>query len=174
MPVQTQKDLFLHELGDIYDAEQRITNILPEMAKEAQDPDIKKAFEQHLTETKQQINNIEQCFKVLGVQPKTFPCLAIDGLNKEHDTFMREQPSAEILSMYDLEATVKTEHYEIASYQGLIDTAVTLGQQQCAQLLKQNLDQEEVMAEKMVLFARQIGKQMSGQVSRDIDVSDIE
>lgn len=70
MPVQTQKDLFLHELGDIYDAEQRIKNILPEMAKEAQDPDIKKAFEQHLTETNQQINNIEQCFKVLGVQPK--------------------------------------------------------------------------------------------------------
>jgi len=108
------------------------------------------------------------------VQPKTFPCLAIDGLNKEHDNFMSEQPSAEILSMYDLESTVKTEHYEIASYQGLIDTAVTLGQQQCAQLLKQNIDQEEVMAEKMVLFARQLGKQMSGQVSRDIDVSDIE
>lgn len=87
---------------------------------------------------------------------------------------MREQPSAEILSMYDLEAAVKTEHYEIASYQGLIDSATTLGQSQCAQLLKQNLDQEEVMAEKVVLFARQLGKQMAGQVSKDIDVSDIE
>jgi len=137
------KTTVLHELGDIYDAEQRITNILPEMAKEAQDPDIKKAFEQHLTETKQQINNIEQCFNLLGERPKTAPCLAIDGLKKEHDNFMREQPSAEILSMYDLESAVKTEHYEIASYQGLIDAAVTMGQQQCAQLLKQNLDQEE-------------------------------
>jgi len=174
MPVQTQKELFLHELGDIYDAEQRITNILPEMAKEAQDPDIKQAFEQHLTETKQQINNIEQCFQVFGERPKTVACFAIDGLKKEHDNFVREQPSAEILSMFDLEAAVKTEHYEIASYQGLIDTAVTLGQQQCAQLLKQNLDQEEVMAEKAVLFARQLGKQIAGQVSRDVDISDIE
>ncbi len=174
MPVQTQKELFLHELGDIYDAEQRISNILPEMAKEAQDPDIKKAFEQHLTETKQQITNIEQCFNILGEQPKTAPCLAIDGLKKEHDNFMREQPSADMLSMYDLEAAVKTEHYEIASYQGLIDAAVTMGQQQCAQLLKQNLDQEEVMAEKIVLFARQLGKQIAGQISKDVDVSDIE
>ena len=57
MPVQTQKELFLHELGDIYDAEQRITQILPEMVQEAQDPDIKKALQQHITETKQQINN---------------------------------------------------------------------------------------------------------------------
>ena len=174
MAVQTQKELFLHELGDIYDAEQRIANILPEMAKEAQDPDIKKAFEQHLTETKQQFTNIEQCFNVLGERPRTSSCLAIDGLRKEHDNFIREQPSAEILSMYDLEAAVKTEHYEIASYQGLIDAAVTLGQQQCAQLLKQNLDQEEVMAEKIVLFARQLGKQMAGQVNKDVDVSDIE
>src|SRR5215469_11144913 len=108
MPVQTQKELFLHELGDIYDAEQRITSILPEMAKEAQDPEIKKSFEQHLTETKQQITNIEQCFNILREPPKTAPCLAIDGLKKEHDNFMREQPSAEILSMYDLEAAVKT------------------------------------------------------------------
>ncbi len=174
MPVQTQKELFLHELGDIYDAEQRITHILPEMVREAQDPDIKKALEQHVTETKQQIINIEQCFQVLGEKPKTSACLAIDGLRKEHENFVREQPSPEILSMYDLEATVKTEHYEIASYQGLIDAAVTMGQQQCAQLLKKNLDQEEVMAEKIVLFARQLGKQMAGQVSRDIDVSDIE
>src|SRR5258708_31046040 len=134
------------------------------MAKEAQDPDIKKAFEQHLTETKQQINNIEQCFKVFGERPTTFPCFAIDGLKKEHDNFVREQPSAEILSMFDLEAAVKTEHYEIASYQGLIDTAVTLGQQQGPNLSNQTFDQEKFWPEKIFPLPRQQGSQMPAKV----------
>jgi ferritin-like metal-binding protein YciE len=156
--MQGVKDLFIHELGDIFDAEQRIVQILPVMAQETPDPEIKKTLEQHLDETKQQINNLEQCFQVLGTKPTRTACFAIEGLKKEHDSFINEHPSSEVLTMFNLDGAAKTEHYEIASYQGLIDRANFMGQKKCAELLHQNLMQEEAMAQRVVLFSRELSQ----------------
>lgn len=161
MALQKAQDLFLHELGDMFDAEQRIVQMLPIMAQETTNPEIQQAYKQHENETRQQIQNIERCFQLLGTQPKRTACFAIDGLKKEHDSFVQEQPSPMLLTMFDLDGAAKTEHYEIASYQGLIQQATLLGQRECAQLLQQNLDQEAAMAEKVVLFSRELGPQLA-------------
>ena len=73
---------------------------------------------------------------------------------------MQAQPSPMMLTMFDLGGAAKTEHYEIASYQGLIDQANLMGQKECAQLLQQNLQPEEAMAQKVVLFSRELGPQV--------------
>lgn len=161
MAMQSPQDLFMHELGDIYDAEQRIVKILPVMAQESQSAEVRQAFEQHEQETKQQILNLEQCFQVMGTSPKTTTCAALAGLKQEHDSFLRENPSPDVLTMFDLDGASKTEHYEIASYQGLIEKANLMGQRKCAQLLHQNLQQEEAMAQRVVLISRELGKQMA-------------
>jgi ferritin-like metal-binding protein YciE len=160
MSVKKAEELFLHELGGILDAEQRIVQMLPMMAKETENSEIQKAYQQHESETRQQIRNIEQCFQIMGEQPKTCSCMVVDGMRKEHDQFLKEQPSPMILTMFDLSGTAKTEHYEIASYQGLVEQANMMGQKQCAQLLQQNLQQEQAMAEKVALFARELGPQV--------------
>lgn len=164
MSMQKVQELFLHELGDMLDAEQRIVQILPIMAQEAQNPIIQQAYQQHEVETQQQIRNIERCFQIMGVQPKRTPCFAVDGLQKEHDGFLKERPSPIELMMFDLNGASKTEHYEIASYQGLIEQASLLGQRECVQLLQQNLTQEEAMAQKVVLFCREVGPQLAASV----------
>ncbi|HEX6121715.1 MAG TPA: DUF892 family protein, partial [Ktedonobacterales bacterium] len=87
-------------------------------------------------------------------------CAAIQGLKQEHDTFLKEGPSPEVLAMFDLGAASKTEHYEIAAYQGLIEKARLMGQQQVVQLLQQNLQQEEEMARKVQQLGQQLGPQM--------------
>src|SRR5215469_1123627 len=129
MPMQTPMDLFVHELGDIYDEENRLLQILPALADEASNPQVKNAFLQHLRETQQQVQNLEQCFQALGQQPQRETCAAIQGLKQEHDTFVKENPSPQVLDMFDLGAGLKTEYYEMASYQGLIEKAQLLGQQ---------------------------------------------
>ncbi len=163
MPMKSAQELFLHELADMYDAEQRIAQMLPTQAKETDNPEIKKALEVHLDETRQQIKNLEQCFEALGTKAQRSACFAVEGISKEHDAFLKEKPSPELLTMFNLSGTVKTEHYEIASYLGLIDAANFMGQQKCAKLLQQNLDQEEAMAERATLYARELGKQMASQ-----------
>jgi ferritin-like metal-binding protein YciE len=161
MAMQQMQDLFIHELGDMYDAEQRILQMLPQMAQEVNSGSIKSAFQQHEQETRQQVQNLEQCFQLLGTQPKRTSCQAIAGLKQEHDSFMKEQPSDELLTMFDLGGAAKTEHYEIASYQGLIEKATLLGKKDCAKLLQQNLQQEEAMAQKVTQLSQQLGKQVA-------------
>lgn len=161
MAIQNVQQLFVHELGDIYDAEQRILQMLPQMANESSDGQAKSAFQYHEQQTRQQMQNLEKCFQIMGEQPKRTSCQAIAGLMQEHDSFVKENPSAEMLTMFDLGGAAKTEHYEIASYQGLIEKANLLGKKDCAQLLQQNLSQEEEMAQKINQISKQMGRQVS-------------
>jgi ferritin-like metal-binding protein YciE len=166
MPMNSPHELFLHEIGDIYDAEQRILQILPALASESNDPMATQAYQMHEQQTRQQIQNLEQCYQILGVQPKRIPCTAIQGLKQEHDSFKKDNPSETILTMFDLVAALKTEHYEIASYRSLIDQARLMGQQQCVRLLEQNLQQEEAMAQKVTQIAHQLDQQQISQMGQ--------
>jgi ferritin-like metal-binding protein YciE len=157
--LQSPKDLFIHELGGMYDAEQKIAQMLPMMAQETNNPQIKNALQQHEQETKQQINNLEQCFQVLGMQPASVACMTVAGLKQEHDTFLKEKPSEEVLNLFNLDAADKTEYFEIASYKGLIEKANLMSQRECISLLQQNLRQEEAMAQKVETLSHEIGKQ---------------
>lgn len=149
----------MHNLGDIYDAEHRILAILQTLASESQDPQATQAYQTHEQQTRQQIQNLEQCYHILGQQPQRVPCLAVQGLKQEHDSFLKDNPTGSILTMFDLGAAFKTEHYEIASYLSLIDAARAMNQPQVVQLLEQNLRQEEWMAQTVDGISRQLDQQ---------------
>jgi ferritin-like metal-binding protein YciE len=113
----------------------------------------------HEQQTRQQIQNLDHVFQILGQQPQRIPCLAVQGLKQEHDTFLTDNPTPNVLTMFDLGAAFKTEHYEIASYMGLIEMAQLMGQQQVVQLLQQNLQQEQEMARIVQQVSMQLGRQ---------------
>lgn len=156
----------MHNLGDIYDAEQRILQILQTLASESQDPQATQAYRTHEQQTRQQIQNLEQCYQILGQQPQRVPCLAVQGLKQEHDSFLKDNPTPNILTMFDLGAAFKTEHYEIASYLSLIDAARAMNQPQVVQLLQQNLQQEEWMAQQVSTISRQLDQQQIGPMGQ--------
>jgi ferritin-like metal-binding protein YciE len=145
MPQMTSpEDLFVHELQDVYYAEQTLTKVLPKLAEEVSDDELSEAFEHHLEETRQQVSNLEQVFKGLGVPAKGEKCPGIDGIKEEHDTFVEEnEPTEDILDVFVTGAAARTEHYEIAAYTGLIGMAESLGNAEAAELLTKNLKQEE-------------------------------
>lgn len=140
----TPRELFLHELGDVYFAENQIVKKLPKMIGEASDKELAQGLEKHLGETKQQIANLEQVFSALGEKAKGERCPGIEGIAEEHDLFMSEHdPSPELRDMFLTGAAARVEHYEIAAYNGLIEMAQGLGERECADLLKENLSQEK-------------------------------
>ena len=159
MPLQTPRDLFVHELADTMSAEQIIVKMLPELHREAQHPELKQAFKEHEQETKQQIKNLEQVFKELGQEPEETTCFAAEGLKKEHAALHEEKPTPAILEMGNLGGAAKTEHYEIATYTTLVQMAKDLGEREVATLLQENLDQEKAMAKRVEGLAKEIGKQ---------------
>jgi ferritin-like metal-binding protein YciE len=146
--MQSAKELFTHELGDILDAENRILGIIDETLPQTQNPQMQKALEQHRTQTEKQIQRLQQCFEAMDEEPEQTECKGIMGLKQEKEEFMQEEPAEEVLEAFNLGATIKVEHYEIAAYTSLMGMAQKLGMTKAAKLLGQNLREEQQMLKK--------------------------
>jgi ferritin-like metal-binding protein YciE len=154
------RELFLHELGDILYAERVLVKALPKLAREASDEDLAASFKAHLTETEKHVTNVEKAFAALGEKAKAEKCPAIDGIKKEHDDFVKdESPSREILNSFLTGSGARTEHYEIAAYEGLIISANAMGEVKVAKLLSDNLAHEKAALQKMKTIGRRLARE---------------
>jgi ferritin-like metal-binding protein YciE len=153
------QDLFVHELEDVYYAEQTLTKVLPKLVQEVSDSEFSEALEKHLDETKGHVANLEQVFEEIGARAKGDKCPGIDGIKEEHDTFIRENdPSHALLDLFVTGAAARTEHYEIAAYTGLVEMAETLGSSKAAKLLQENLKEEQAALKKVETISKRLLK----------------
>ena len=161
------RELFLHELGDVLYAENTLVKALPKLAEEASDEELALGFEDHLEETRQHVKNVEQVFERLGEQAKAEQCPGIDGIKKEHDDFVsNESPSQDVLDSFLTGAGARTEHYEIAAYEGLVTMAEAMGETEVVDLLTQNLEQEKATLEKLQTIGKRLAKEGAKQQTR--------
>jgi ferritin-like metal-binding protein YciE len=161
--MQTAHELFLHELGDMLDAEQKLVEALGEQAEESSDPKVKQAFEQHRQQTVQQAQRLRQAFEILGEEPEKTECKGIKGLKEEHDSFAEEDPSPDILDIFNVGAAIKTERYEISAYESLVRLGEEMGHDRVVRLLNQNLREEEQTLKKMDGFSRKLKPEQLGE-----------
>ncbi len=144
----TLKELFEHELRDVYDAESRMVRSLEQMAKKVSNQELQTSFLEHKEMTQQQLQRLEQVFELVGRKPRRESCKGMIGLIEEWSTFLREEKAApEILDAVALASAVKVEHYEMAAYRALISIAQTLGLQEAVGLLEETLAEEEQTAQ---------------------------
>jgi ferritin-like metal-binding protein YciE len=136
-------DLFHDTLKDIYYAEKKILASLPKMAKAAQNPDLKAAFEKHRGETEKQITRLEQVFSSINEKPQGKKCDAIEGILDEGKEIMEEYKGSPALDAGLISAAQAVEHYEICRYGTLATWADEMGNSQGAKLLKTTLNEEE-------------------------------
>jgi ferritin-like metal-binding protein YciE len=136
-------DLFHDTLKDIYYAEKKILSALPKMAKAAQNPDLKAAFEKHYGETEEQVARLEQVFASIDEKPQGKKCAAIEGILGEGKEIMDEYKGSPALDAGLISAAQAVEHYEITRYGTLATWADELGNSEGAKLLKTTLNEEE-------------------------------
>ena len=147
--IKTMDDLFVHQLQDIYYAENQLVKALPKMADKATDPALKQGFTSHLQETKMQIERLDQVFKMHGAEKKAVTCPAIDGIIKEAEEVAGEVEDKHVLDAALIAAGQAAEHYEIARYGTLVAWAKQLGRADCASLLQKTLDEEKAADHKL-------------------------
>lgn len=175
--MQTARELFVHELTDMLDAEQKLVEALGMQAEESSRPDLQKAFESHQQQTQKQVERLQQCFDLLDEEAEETECKGIAGIIAEHDTFTEEEdPSEDLMDIFNVGAAAKVESYEIAAYEGLIILAQQLGQTKVERLLNQNLKEEQQTLKKMQGFqkklkAQQLEMDEEGE-EEDISISD--
>ena len=146
-------ELFEHELRDLYDAEHRLTEALPQMAEKATNPSLKQALQHHLRETERQIERLKSIFEQIGVEPEREKCDAIVGLIKEGSHVLDAEGDANVLDAALIAAAQRTEHYEIAAYGTARAFARQLGNEYAAELLEQTLNEEKAADETLTQVA---------------------
>jgi ferritin-like metal-binding protein YciE len=143
------EDLFLETLKDIFYAEKQILRALPKMARSAQSPELKKAFETHREETEGHVERLQQVFELVNAPARGKTCDAILGIIEEAKEVMEEFERAQALDAGLAASAQAVEHYEIARYGALKTWAAQLGMKEAATLLDQTL-QEEIKADKLL------------------------
>jgi len=142
MKLVTLQDLYLHELRDLYDTEKRVEESLAEMAETATSPELKQAFEDHLAETRNHVNRLDQVFEMLDEKPKRHKCKGIQGIIEEGEELMDEDAAPAVTDAALITSAQRVEHYEIAAYGAVRTYARRLGFEDQARLLQQTLDEE--------------------------------
>jgi len=138
------KEFFLDSLKDIYWAEKHLTKALPKMQKAATTTQLQEAIENHLGQTMEQVTRLEQVFELIGEKASAKKCEAMEGLTKEADSIVEETEEGTMTrDAAIILAAQKVEHYEIATYGGLISFARTLGYDEAADILQSTLDEEK-------------------------------
>lgn len=153
--MKSLEGLFLDELADMYDAENRLTKALPKMARAAGHEGLRHAFEDHLAETEGHIKMLKKVFKAFGQPPRGKKCEAIVGLLKEGDEIAEDNRGEPTINAALISAAQKVEHYEIASYGCLHEWARLLDNEEAAEILAEILDQEKGADEKLTAIARE-------------------
>jgi len=151
--IKTMNDLFVHQLQDIYYAENQLVKALPNMAKKASDPQLKQGFLTHLEETRQHVKRLEEVFKMHGAEIKAVDCPAIDGIIEEADDTASEVEDKAVLDAALINAAQAAEHYEITRYGSLIAWVKQLGRNDCASILQKTLDEEKATDKKLTTLA---------------------
>ena len=155
MPKQpkTLDDLFHDTLKDTYFAEKKIVTTLPKMAKAAQHPQLKMAFEKHLKESEGHVKRLEQVFGIIGKKPQGKTCDAIVGITEEGAEIIKDYKGTPALDAGLIGAAQAVEHYEISRYGTLRTWAKELGFDDAASLLQATLDEEKTTDQTLTKIA---------------------
>ena len=156
MPVESLEKLLVHDLKDLYSAENQLLAALPRMADAATDEQLKAAFQMHERQTQEHVRRIETIFGSLEGSPSGKRCKGMEGLVEEGKEIIEEDMPDGLRDAGLIGAAQKAEHYEIAAYGTAREMAQQLGLSDAAELLQQTLDEEGETDELLTTIAMRI------------------
>jgi ferritin-like metal-binding protein YciE len=154
--LETLNDLLVHEIKDLYSAENQLLTALPKMAKAATSRELREAFEEHLAQTKEHAKRLERAMDLLDGSPRGKACKAMQGLIEEGEETIREDAEDSIRDAALIGAAQKVEHYEIAGYGTVVAFAERLGLDEVAEILRTTLDEESETDRKLTSLSESL------------------
>jgi ferritin-like metal-binding protein YciE len=147
------RKLWVHELKDLYSAEQQLLEALPKMERAASDDDLKQAFASHFNETQRHVERLEDIFSRLEFEPGGQRCVGMEGLIEEASEMMKEDAPDAVKDAGLIAAAQRVEHYEIAGYGVARTYAEKLGDYRAADILQDTLNEEGLADQKLSRIA---------------------
>ena len=148
------REFFIEQLQDIYWAEQKLVKTLPKLSEASRSPELRQAFDSHLTETRNHVSRIEKAFALMKEKAEAKECPALKGIVEEGEEIIDETEDKTAQRDVGLIfAGQKAEHYEIATYGSLIEVAKVMGEPEVANLLQETLKEEKAADQKLTQLA---------------------
>jgi len=155
---------FVEELKDIYWAEKHLVKALPKLQKAATSDELANAIEEHTSVTEEHVSRLEEAFELLGETARAKKCEAMEGLVAEAQSIMEDtEDGSATRDVALIIAAQKVEHYEIATYGGLVQLAKTIGRDDVADLLSQTLEEEKEADDTLTSIAENNANTMASE-----------
>ena len=156
MELETLKDLYIHELKDLYSAEKQIIKALTKKVKAATHPDLAAGFKLHLEQTNEQALRLEQILESHGQTTRGPKCKGMEGVLAEGAEMIEEEADDEVRDAGLIAAAQRVEHYEMAGYGCARTYAKLLGDKQGEKLLQTTLTEESDTDKKLTTLANSV------------------
>jgi ferritin-like metal-binding protein YciE len=154
MELQTLKDLYFHELKDLFSAEQQLVRALPKMAKAASNKELAAGFQEHLEQTKGHAQRVEQILSSHQQTTRGPKCKGMEGIVAEGAEMIEGEADVEVKDAGLIAAAQRVEHYEMAGYGTARTYAELLGDKEGAKLLGLTLEEERQTDQKLSKLAK--------------------
>jgi ferritin-like metal-binding protein YciE len=154
MKLNTLKDLYFHELKDLFNAEQQIVKALPKMMKAAASKELAAGFEEHLAQTKEHVQRLEQILSGHEQTTRGPKCKGMEGLLAEGAEMIEQEADDEVKDAGLIAAAQRVEHYEMAGYGTARTYAGILDDQEGVNLLSLTLEEETQTDQKLSKLAK--------------------
>ncbi len=141
--ISNLKDLLIEQIRELYHAENQQRDILLTMTDHAYDDELKVALRDHIDETDQQINRLEQVFQQLDIASFGEHSEAMKGLILECRDLVERSADPEVTDAAIVAAVQFMKHFEIAGYGSACTFANELGLKDIADSLHLSLAEEK-------------------------------
>jgi ferritin-like metal-binding protein YciE len=169
MSVATAEELFIDELKDIYSAEKQAVKAFPRLAKAVQSDELKQAMQDHLEQTKGQVERLDRIFEILDKRSSGKTCEGMKGLVTEAQSQLEEIEKGPVLDCAIIGALQRIEHYEIAAYGTVATLAEAMGQDEVKELLGETLEEEKETDERLTEVAQSVNSDALSEGSEEED-----
>ena len=172
MSVATAEELFVEELKDIYSAEKQAVKAYPRLTKAVQSEELKEAMQEHLEQTKGQVERLERIFEILDKRSSGKTCEGMKGLVQEAQSLVEEIENGPVLDAAIIGALQRVEHYEIAAYGTVATLAEAMGQEEVKELLGETLEEEKETDERLTQVAQAVNSEALSESENDEEGSE--
>jgi ferritin-like metal-binding protein YciE len=171
MNQEVLQECLIGQLRDIYDAEKQLTKALPKLAKAANSEDLTEALKDHLEETQNQVQRLEEVFQLLDMPAKGKACKGMKGLIEEGNEHVQEEEEGPLRDLMIIAAAQRVEHYEVSAYGTARTLAEQLGNTKAAKLLQETEDEEVAADSKLSDIAMMIYESEDEEIEEEEEES---
>ena len=161
--LSSPRDLFLQLLAEMLWVERMLVlEVLPSLYKQVQSESLAAAVEEHLAQTRGHVTRVEEVFRALGAEPVSARSAPAAALAAEHEETAGKIAEPRLADLFHAGAAITTEHYEIASYDVLLELARTLGRDDLERPLEQNRREEADALDRLLKLAEALRGRLPG------------